>query len=91
MLWDLHLMTKNNILRLGNSHWIQLKGTDTGTSPAPTYAKVFYVVFELYLLEIFGKKLLLYRLLIDDVLDLWKRYDGEHNAEEMRALNETIQ
>ena len=90
MLWDLHLMIEN-VLRLGNSHWIQLKDTDTGTSPAPTYATVFYVVFELYLLEIFGKKLLLYRLLIDDVLDLWNRYDGEHNAEEMRALNETIQ
>ena len=91
MLWDLHLMTKNNILRLGNSHWIQLKGTDTGTSPASTYAKVFYVVFELYLLEIFGKKLLLHIRKIEYVLALWKRYDGEHNAEEMRDLNETIQ
>ena len=76
----LSLIMKNKIFRFGHIHSIQLKGTSMGTPPAPTYAAVFYGVFELFLLEIFGNNLLLYRRFIDDVLDLWKRYDEEKNV-----------
>ena len=83
MLRALRLITKNNILRLGDSHWIQLKGTAIGTPPAPTYNKFFYGVFELFPIEIFGNNLLLHRQLLEDVMAIWKRYDKEHNAVEL--------
>ena len=71
MLRALRLITKNKILRLGDSHWIQLKGTAIGTPPAPTYNKFFYGVFELLPIEIFGDNLLLHRQLLEDVMAIW--------------------
>ena len=44
------LMMKNNVFRFGDSHWLQPKRTATGTPPVPTYATVFYGVFELSIL-----------------------------------------
>ena len=61
------------------------------TSPAPTYATVFYGVFELFLPEKFGNSLLLYILFIDNVMVLWKKYDEEHNAADLRELRENMQ
>ena len=84
-------LLKNNIFRVGGSQWLQLKGTAIGTPPAPTYATVFYGVFEFFLLEIFGNNLLLYRQFIDDVLVLWKKYNEEHDVEEIRAFQDTKQ
>ena len=71
MLRSLRLMTKNNTFSFEDIHWIQLKGTP----PVPIYAAVFYGVFELFLLKIFGNNLLMYRLFIDDILSLCRRYD----------------
>ena len=59
MLRSIFLMMKNNIFRFGNSFWLQLKFKSMGKPPSPAYATVFYVVFELFLLEIFGNNLLL--------------------------------
>ena len=59
--------------------------------PAPTYATVFYGVFAFFLLKIFGNNLLLYRLFIDDELVLWKRYNEECDASDLRALKKKIQ
>ena len=90
MLWSLFLIMKM-FLGLGNSHWLKLKGTAIGTPPAPTYATVFYDVFEFFLPKIFGNNLLLYRLFIDDELVLWKRYNEECDASDLRALKKKIQ
>ena len=61
-----------------------------GTPPAPKYATVFYGVFELFIIERFGNNLLLYRRLIDVVLDLCKKYGDERNAAELRSFQETM-
>ena len=90
MIWSLFLIMKM-FLGLGNSHWLKLKGTAIGTPPAPTYATVFYDVFEFFLPKIFGNNLLLYRLFIDDELVLWKIYKEEYDASELWAFQETME
>ena len=62
-----------------------------GTPPGPTISTVFNGVFELFLIEIFGNILLLYRQFIDYVLDLWKICDEERNASELQTFQETMQ
>ena len=62
-----------------------------GAPPAPTYATVFYGVFELFIFGIFWNNLLLYRRFIDNVLTLCKRYDEERDAADLRDLQETMQ
>ena len=61
-----------------------------GKSPAPTYATVFYGVFELLLLERFGNNLLLYRQFIYNVMVLWKKNDEERDTAELWAFQETM-
>ena len=91
MLGAIFVIMKNNIFCFGDIHWLQLKGSDMGTPPAPTYTTVFYGVFEFFFLERFGNNFLLYKKFIEDVLALWKRYDEERNAAELRAFQETTQ
>ena len=91
MLRALFLIMKNNTFRFGDSHWQWFKSTATGTPTTPTYDTVFYSVFELLLLEIFGNNFLLYRRFIDNILDLWKRYDEECDAAQLRYFQETMQ
>ena len=62
-----------------------------GTPPAQKYATVFYGVFELFLLERFVNNLLLYRICIDYVLVLWKKYNEERNAADLCSFKETMQ
>ena len=69
MLGALHLIIKKKI-RFIDIHWLQLKVTAMVTPPAPTYATVFYGIFELSFLERFGNNLLLYRILIDNLMVL---------------------
>ena len=43
MLTTLILIMKNNNYCFSDIHWIQLRGTDMGAPPAPTYVTVFTV------------------------------------------------
>ena len=75
ILRSFFLIMINNIFRFIDSHWIQLKVIAMGTPLAPIYNTVFCSVFELFLFEIFGNNLLLYRQFIDNLLVLYKIYN----------------
>ena len=59
--------------------------------PKSTYATVFYGVFEFFLLKRFGNNLLMYRLFIDNVLVLLKRYENDRAAADLWDFQENIQ
>ncbi|CAJ1936060.1 unnamed protein product [Cylindrotheca closterium] len=67
----LRLIMKRNCFRFGDTYWLQKDGTAMGTPPAPSFATIYYGIFELDLIEQFGSSLHYLRRYIDDQFGIW--------------------
>lgn len=71
ILAALHLVMTRNCFRFGDTYWLQKDGTAMGTPPAPSFATLYYGIFELELLQSFGSNLHYLRRYIDDQFGVW--------------------
>ena len=67
----LTLIMKRNCFRFGDTYWLQKDGTAMGTPPAPSFATLYYGIFEIDLLEQFRPSLRYLRRYIDDQFGIW--------------------
>ena len=67
----LDLIMKNNCFRFGDTFWLQTDGTAMGTPPAPSFASLYYGIYELNLLSEFNDSLLYLKRYIDDQFGIW--------------------
>mmetsp|Transcript_13423 Transcript_13423/g.32329 ORF Transcript_13423/g.32329 Transcript_13423/m.32329 type:complete len:711 (-) Transcript_13423:1443-3575(-) len=67
----LELIMRRNCFRFGDTYWLQKDGTAMGTPPAPSFATLYYGIFELDLLQRFGSSLHYLRRYIDDQFGIW--------------------
>ena len=66
-LW---IVMTNNIFTFGDTTFLQLQGTTMGTPPAPSYATLYFAIFEDVLLKEFPQ-LFYYPRFIDDIVAVW--------------------
>ena len=71
ILSALQLIMTRNCFRFGDTFWLQKDGTAMGTPPAPSFATLYYGIFELELLQSFGSHLHYLRHYIDDQFGIW--------------------
>ena len=71
LITALKLLMTRNCFRFGDTYWLQTDGTAMGTPPAPSFATLYYGIFELDLLQRFGSSLHYLRRYIDDQLGIW--------------------
>ena len=67
----LRLVMTRNCFRFGDTYWLQTDGTAMGTPPAPSFATLYYGIFEIDLLQHYGDSLLYLRRYIDDQFGIW--------------------
>jgi len=65
LLAALDLVMNNNVFRFGDTYFLQKHGTAMGTPPAPTYATLYFAIWEHYVIPSFPE-LQLYFGYIDD-------------------------
>ena len=56
----------------GDTHWEQLTGTAMGTPPAPSYATIYFSIWEQKSIKQHKASLFLYCCFIDNVLGIWQ-------------------
>lgn len=71
ILSALHLTMTRNCFKFGDTYWLQKDGTAMGTPPAPSFATLYYGIFELELLQSFRSNLHYLRRYIDDQFGIW--------------------
>ena len=71
ILSALTLVMKRNCFRFGDTFWHQTDGTAMGTPPAPSFASLYYGIFELELFLEFHTSLHYLKRYIDDQLGVW--------------------
>ncbi|CAJ1935146.1 unnamed protein product [Cylindrotheca closterium] len=71
ILVALEIIMKRNCFRFGDTYWLQTDGTAMGTPPAPSFAMLYYGIFEIDLLQSFGSSLHYLRRYIDDQFGIW--------------------
>lgn len=71
ILVALQLTMTRNCFKFGNTYWLQKDGTAMGTPPAPSFATLYYGIFELELLQSFKSNLFYLRRYIDDQFGIW--------------------
>ncbi|CAJ1951612.1 unnamed protein product [Cylindrotheca closterium] len=71
ILVALEIIMKRNCFRFGDTYWLQTDGTAMGTPPAPSFAMLYYGIFEIDLLQCFGSSLHYLRRYIDDQFGIW--------------------
>ncbi|CAJ1944009.1 unnamed protein product [Cylindrotheca closterium] len=71
ILVALEIIMKRNCFRFGDTYWLQTDGTAMGTPPAPSFAMLYFGIFEIDLLQSFGSSLHYLRRYIDDQFGIW--------------------
>ena len=67
----LRIVMTRNCIRFGDTYFHQVNGTAMGTPPAPSFATLYYGIFELDLLENYKDCLLFLCRYIDDQFGIW--------------------
>jgi len=76
----LELVMNNNVFRFGDTYFLQKNGTAMGTPPAPTYATLYFAIWEILIVPEFPE-LVLYLRYIDDGLGIWNPIDQLNDRE----------
>ena len=66
----LELVMRNNVFCFGDTYFLQTSGTAMGTPPAPTYATLYFAIWEATVVPEFPE-LQLYTRYIDDCYGMW--------------------
>ena len=66
----IEIVMEHNVFRFGDTFWLQLAGTAMGTAPAPEWATVYFVIWEMAIISKFPE-LKYYRRYIDDGMGIW--------------------
>ena len=67
----LHLVFENNLFKFGDTFWRQTSGTAMGTPPAPSWATIFFGIYEDELVPRWSEQISFYKRFIDDVFGIW--------------------
>ena len=67
----LHIVFRNNMIKLGDTYWRQISGTVVGTPPTPPWATIFYGLHEQKLIPRWINNVTFYKCFIDDVIGIW--------------------
>ena len=81
----LDLVMNNNVFRFGDTYFLQKNGTATGTPPAPTYATLYFAIWEHSAIPSFPE-LQLNFLYIDDSFGIWHSFNSEEEDDERWSL-----
>ena len=69
LLAALDLVMNNNVFRFGDTYFLQKNGTAMGTPPpAPTYATLYFAIWEHYVIPSFPELQLYFRYIVDDTV-----------------------
>ena len=66
----LDIVMNNNVFSFGDTSWLQTAGTAMGTPPAPTWATIYFCIWEIVIIPEFPE-LVYYRRYIDDGFGAW--------------------
>ena len=67
----LRLMITNNVLKFGDTYWLQKVGTEMGAPLAPPRDTIFFSIYKVTVIAQFGDRLKLYPCFINNVLGIW--------------------
>ena len=72
LIEGLGIIMRQCAFSFGDTYWEQLTGTAMGTPPAPSYATIYFGIWEQKFLRRHKDSLFLYCRFIDNVLGIWK-------------------
>ena len=90
LLTALEIVMNNNIFAFGDTTWLQIAGTAMGTPPAPTWATIYFCVWEIVIIPEFPE-LVYYRRYIDDGFGAWVPNPAVDNAARLTLFHQRMQ
>ena len=85
----LDIVMKNNIFAFGDTFWLQKAGTAMGTPPAPSWATIYFCIWEITIIPEF-EELTYYKRYIDDGFGCWTPYPGRDNIRRLAAFEKRM-
>ena len=89
ILHAIDIVMKNNIFAFGDTFWLQKAGTAMGTPPAPTWATIYFCIWEMIIIPEFDE-LLFYKRYIDDGFALWLPNPARDNAQRLAEFQQRM-
>ena len=89
LLAALDLVMNNNVFRFGDTYFLQKNGTAMGTPPAPTYATLYFAIWEHYVIPSFPELQLYFRY-INDGFGIWHSTNPEEDDERWSLFQERM-
>ena len=86
----LEIVMQNNIFAFGDTFWQQTTGTVMGTPPDPTWAIIYFCIWELIIIPKFDE-LVFYTWYIDDGLHAWVPNPTQDNTACLAAFQHCMQ
>ena len=80
---------KNNIFAFGDTFWLQKAGTAMGTPPAPTWATIYFCIWEITIIPEF-EELKYYKRYIDDGFGCWNPIPGRDNTRRLDEFHQRM-
>ena len=90
LLTALELVMNNNIFSFGDTLWLQTAGTAMGTPPAPTWATIYFCIWEIVIIPEFPE-LMYYRQYIDDEFGAWVPNSLNDNSARLTIFHQRMQ
>ena len=86
----LEIVMQNNIFAFGDTFWQQTAGTAMGTPPAPTWATIYFCIWELIIIPEFNELIFNTRY-IKDSLGAWVPNLTRNNTARLAAFQHCVQ
>ena len=90
LLTAIEIVMNNNIFSFGDTTWLQTAGTAMGTPPAPTWATIYFCIWEIVVIPEFPE-LVYYRRYIDDGFGAWVPNPLVDNAARLTLFHQRLQ
>ena len=81
----LEIVMDNNVFPFGNTYWLQIAGAAMVTPPAPTWATIYFCIWELIIIPKFPE-LIFYKQYIDDGVAAWLPDPSQDNTAQIAAF-----
>ena len=90
LIHALEIVMDNNVFAFGDTYWLQIAGTAMGTPPAPTWATIYFCIWELIIIPEFPE-LIFYKRYIDDGFAAWLPNPLQDNEARLAAFQTRMQ
>ena len=85
LIHALALLMENNVFAFGDTYWLQIAGTAMGIPPAPTWATIYYCIWELTIIPEFTE-IRYYKQYTDDGFAAWLSDPSQDNTAQIAAF-----